>query len=149
MTRTSEPVDHGAAGGSYDEMRKRVMESDQGGLQARVINRIDEIIIFTALSMEDLKRIWTCSLQCSRSEREEDSLTWNSLTAERIAGQGGYDPAYGARPLKRLIQKKIQNQLALLMLKGDLHEGERIKVTVNRKGDVALRGRQAAATAAS
>jgi ATP-dependent Clp protease ATP-binding subunit ClpB len=139
------------AGGSYDEMRKRVMEAIKVGFKPEFINRIDEIIIFTALSMEDLKRIVDLQLAmlAKRTRERFIDLEFTDKLKELLAKEG-YDPAYGARPLKRLIQKKIQNQLALLMLKGDLHEGERIKVTVNRKGDVAFeREGQAAATAAS
>ena len=127
------------AGGDYEEMRKRVMEAIKVGFKPEFINRIDEIIIFKALSMEDLKSIvdLQLALLAKRTRERFIDLEFTDKLKELLAKEG-YDPAYGARPLKRLIQKKIQNQLALLMLKGELHEGERVKVTVNRKGDVAF-----------
>jgi ATP-dependent Clp protease ATP-binding subunit ClpB len=125
------------AGKDYEEMKKRVMEAVKAGFKPEFINRIDELIIFTALAMEDLKRIvdLQLALLAKRTRERFFDLEFTDKAKEVLAKEG-YDPAYGARPLKRLIQKKIQDPLALLMLKGELHAGERIKVTVNRKGEV-------------
>ncbi len=125
------------AGKDYEEMKKRVMEAVKTGFKPEFINRIDELIIFRALTMEDLKRIVDLQLAylAKRTRERFIDLEFTDKVKDVLAKEG-YDPAYGARPLKRLIQKKIQDPLALLMLKGELHQGERIKVTVNRKGDV-------------
>jgi len=125
------------AGKDYEEMKNRVMEAVKTGFKPEFINRIDELIIFRALTMEDLRRIVDLQLAylVKRTRERFIDLEFTDKVKDVLAKEG-YDPAYGARPLKRLIQKKVQDSLALLMLKGELHQGERIKVTVNRKGDV-------------
>jgi ATP-dependent Clp protease ATP-binding subunit ClpB len=137
------------AGGHYQEMSQRVMDAVKTGFKPEFINRIDEIIIFKGLSLDDLKKIVDLQLRyLSQRTRERGiELEYSDKLREAFAKEG-YDPVYGARPLKRLIQKKIQNNLALLMLKGEVKDGERIKVTMNRKGDVVFEREGEAATQA-
>jgi ATP-dependent Clp protease ATP-binding subunit ClpA len=94
-----------------------------------LLNRIDEKIIFEPLQRIQIRRI--AELQIERlSNRLRDhqvELEVSEAAREAIAAQG-YDPRYGARPLKRVIQQKIENPLATEMLKGDIGEGIQIKV---------------------
>ncbi len=95
------------------------------------LNRVDEIIVFHELSKEHLKEIVEIQvrhLQRLLAERHlEIGLT---DAAKTFLAEEGYDPAYGARPLKRVIQRQVQDPLALKLLQGDLVEGDRVTVDV-------------------
>lgn len=126
--------------GDYDELKKRVNEAVKMHFKPEFINRIDEIIIFRTLTVDDIKRIVELQLTflTARAEEREIHLTYSDKLKEKLA-LDGYDPAYGARPLKRLIQTFIQNSLALMILKGEVKEGDTVKVDVDRKGDVVFK----------
>jgi len=116
-------------GGTEDEMREAVMESLDTRFLPEFLNRIDEIMIFHPLSADQIRRI--VELQIARLEKQlmekgiELEVTGAALN--EIAREG-YDPTYGARPLKRVIQQRIQNPLALEILKREFGEGSRVKV---------------------
>jgi len=124
----------------YEEMKNRVMEAVKGHFKPEFINRIDDIIIFRSLSAEHIKKI--VELQCAyltkRAAERNIELTYTEKLKGLIAKEG-YDPAYGARPLKRLIQKKIQDPLALMILKGEIREGDVISIDVDNKGNVVFK----------
>lgn len=126
--------------GDYDELKKRVNEAVKMHFKPEFINRIDEIIIFRTLTVDDIKRIVELQLTflTARAEEKEIHLIYSDKLKEKLA-LDGYDPAYGARPLKRLIQTFIQNSLALMILKGEVKEGDTVKVDVDRKGDVVFK----------
>ena len=97
------------------------------------LNRVDDIIIFRPLGTEQIEHI--VGLQLGRFEKllADRKLTLEMTPgARRLLAEEGYDPAFGARPLKRAIQRLIQNPLALQILEGRFHEGDRILV---REGD--------------
>ena len=109
-------------------------EADVRALLARsfrpeFLNRIDEVVIFQRLTREDLKRI--VEIQLSRS-RERITAAGFALevsdAAKTYLAEAGYDPVYGARPLKRLIQRELQDPLALQLLSGGFHPGDTIRV---------------------
>ena len=90
---------------------------------------MDEIIIFHRLSLEHIKGIVDIQLGLLRKRLAERDITLEITDAAKTyLAQQGYDPAYGARPLKRLIQKEIQDQVALGLLKGDFRDGDTIRV---------------------
>ncbi|HBA53888.1 MAG TPA: type VI secretion system ATPase TssH, partial [Syntrophorhabdus aromaticivorans] len=126
--------------GDYDEMKRRVMEAVKTHFKPEFLNRIDELIIFRSLSMEDIKKIADLQLiyLVKRVEERNIEISFTDKLKEMVAKEG-YDPVYGARPLKRLIQKKIQDPLALLILKGEVKEGDRIKVNADAKGNVTFK----------
>ena len=128
------------AGKDYEEMKKRVMEAVTAHFKPEFLNRIDEMIIFRSLTVDDIKRIADLQLSylSKRVEEREIELTYTDKLKSMIAKEG-YDPVYGARPLKRLIQKKIQDALALKILKGEIKEGDKVKVEADAKGNVVFK----------
>ncbi|MBC7293565.1 MAG: AAA family ATPase, partial [Thermoleophilia bacterium] len=111
------------------EMRHRVTELLQATFKPEFLNRVDEVIIFHRLTLEDIKGIVEIQVSLLRKRLAERDITLEITDAakEYLAKQG-YDPAYGARPLKRLIQKEIQDRVALALLKGEFKEGDTIRV---------------------
>ncbi len=124
------------AAGDYAVMKDRVMEAVRGHFKPEFVNRVDEMIIFRALTQEDLKRIIDLQLAilARRTETQGIVLEFTDRLKETFAREG-YDPVYGARPLKRLIQRKVQDELALYILKGEVREGDVLTVDVNDLGN--------------
>jgi len=119
-----------------DEAAKReVMETLRGHFRPEFINRVDEIIIFHPLSREQMKSIIDIQVR-QLLKRLEDRKIYVTLTdsAKDWLVQEGYDPAYGARPLKRAIQKLILDPLAIRVLEGGFVEGDRVQVDAGKDG---------------
>jgi ATP-dependent Clp protease ATP-binding subunit ClpB len=111
------------------EMDTRVTELMQATFKPEFLNRVDEVIIFHRLSLEHIKGIVDIQLGLLRKRLAERDITLEiTEPAKLYLAQQGYDPAYGARPLKRLIQKEIQDRVALALLKGEFRDGDTIKV---------------------
>jgi ATP-dependent Clp protease ATP-binding subunit ClpB len=125
-----------ADGGSIDEgTRRQVMDALRVHFRPEFLNRIDEIIFFHALSREDMKRIVDIQL-AGLTKRLEDRKIHVALTdaAKEQLVREGYDPAYGARPLKRAIQREVLDPLALRVLEGDFGEGDTVEVDGGARG---------------
>ncbi len=115
------------------EMREKVMEALREGFRPEFLNRVDEIIIFHPLEIEQLKKI--VEIQVGRlkkylMDRKIDVRLTDS--AKAYLAKEGYDPTYGARPLKRLIQKEILNPLAMKILSGKFREGDTVEVDAEK-----------------
>ena len=111
------------------DMDLRVTELMQATFKPEFLNRVDEVIIFHRLTVEHIKSIVDIQLELLRNRLAEHDITLELTdAAKEYLAQQGYDPAYGARPLKRLIQKEIQDQVALGLLKGDFRDGDTIRV---------------------
>ena len=112
-----------------DEMRMRVMEALRANFRPEFLNRIDETVIFTALSREELGEIVDIQL-ANISKRLADRQITVLLTpgAKEWLANRGYDPVFGARPLKRLIQKDVLDPLSMKILSGELRDGETVTV---------------------
>ena len=116
------------------EIQTRVFEVLRASFKPEFLNRIDDIIIFNALGREEISRI--VDLQLDRlmarlAERKIDlELTGR---AKEVLFNQGYDPDYGARPLKRALQRLIQDRLALKLLEGEVHSGDRVRVDADAK----------------
>jgi ATP-dependent Clp protease ATP-binding subunit ClpB len=112
-----------------EQRRDLVMAALRQHFRPEFLNRVDEIIIFHGLTKEHLKEI--VEIQVSRlkqllaDRRLEIELT---EAAKALLAEEGYDPAYGARPLKRVIQRQVQDPLALRLLEGEYQEGDRVLV---------------------
>jgi ATP-dependent Clp protease ATP-binding subunit ClpB len=118
------------AGKDDAEMEGKVMEALRSTFRPEFLNRVDEIIIFNSLGPEEIKRIVTIQMRLL-SKRLEDSKITLELTdkANEFLAKTGFDPVYGARPLKRTIQHLIQDPLAMKLLDGSVKEGDHVKVT--------------------
>ncbi|MEK7818081.1 MAG: AAA family ATPase, partial [Actinomycetota bacterium] len=116
-------------GESEEEMRERVSEAMKAHFKPEFLNRVDDIIIFHRLSQEQLRQIVDIQLR-ELAERLAERNIGIVLTdaAKNYLASEGYDPAYGARPLKRLIQKEIQDVLALKLLEAEFMEGQTVEV---------------------
>jgi ATP-dependent Clp protease ATP-binding subunit ClpB len=117
-------------GGSIDEgTRRQVMDALREHFRPEFLNRIDEIIFFHALGREHLKRIVDIQIAglMKRLEERKIHVELSDRAKEQLV-RDGYDPAYGARPLKRTIQRRVLDPLALRVLEGDFHEGDTISV---------------------
>src|SRR5436190_14785793 len=114
-------------------MERRVQAAVREHFRPELLNRIDEIVIFHPLSREDLRKIVALhaeSLRKMLGERDlQLDLTERALDA---LAEEGYDPNFGARPLKRTLQRRIQNPLALQLLRGDFKPGQTIRVDVEK-----------------
>ena len=110
-----------------EERNRRVQEALRGHFRPEFLNRIDEIIIFDRLDEGQITRIVDIQLQrlLGRLQKQNITLTLTAA-AKKLLGQEGYDPAYGARPLKRVIQREILDPLSLEILDGKFHEGDHI-----------------------
>lgn len=117
------------------EMRKRVTTALQEGFKPEFLNRVDEIVIFSNLTRADLSRIVEIQLGNLRqllSDRKIDLRLSNG--AKEWLADTGYDPLYGARPLKRTIQRYLQDPLALKILGGEFVEGDTVVVEADHEG---------------
>jgi ATP-dependent Clp protease ATP-binding subunit ClpB len=109
--------------------RERVLEELDRTFRPEFLNRIDEIILFRNLTKDDLLRIVDIQMRHLRrllAERQIE-LEMNG-TARQYLADAGYDPVYGARPLKRVIQREVQDPLALALLRGEFVEGDTVEV---------------------
>jgi ATP-dependent Clp protease ATP-binding subunit ClpB len=111
------------------QMRGAVMEQLRFAFKPEFLNRIDDIIIFKRLGVEQIRQIIKIQLEALRRMLEERQITLTlDSTAEELLTREGYDPVYGARPLKRAIQSLLQNPLAMKLLGGEIKPGEGITV---------------------
>lgn len=120
--------------GDNEQMRSRVMEAMRGTFRPEFLNRIDEMIIFHGLSKTELRQI--VQLQVKRLEKrlaERKMSLKLSESAIDFLAEIGYDPVYGARPLKRGIQRELETQMAKGILRGDFADGETIFVDVENE----------------
>ena len=140
------------AGNDPDQARKEAMEALRAAFRPEFINRIDEIVIFNPLGKEQLGKIVRMLLKSVEKLLAERQITLElTPAAEELILREGYDPAYGARPLRRTIQRMIQDPLAMQILEGKVLPGERVRVDRDATGDrmrfECVAGKQPAAAA--
>jgi ATP-dependent Clp protease ATP-binding subunit ClpB len=129
-------TEHVLEGHSQEEISRRIQEALQANLRPEFLNRIDETIIFNRLDREGISRIVEIQISglIRRLAEKHIELVLDE-SAKVYLGQRGYDPAYGARPLKRVVQKLLQDRIALELLTGDIKEGDTVHVTFDEKAD--------------
>ncbi|MHB0867655.1 MAG: ATP-dependent chaperone ClpB [Thermoleophilia bacterium] len=131
----------GAGGEAEVEMDHLVTEAMKKHFKPEFLNRVDDIIIFHRLSQEQLRQIVDIQVRelVDRLDERGIGISLTDAAKDHLAREG-YDPAYGARPLKRLIQKEIQDVLALKLLKGEFGEGQTVAVDYRDGGLVFTAG---------
>jgi len=116
-------------GEPYERMKGAVLEEMRHHFRPEFLNRVDEIIVFHALSEEHLKRIIDIQLERLRARLAERRISIELTDAARThIVRTGYDPLYGARPLKRAIQKEIETPLGRLILQGEVRDGQSVVI---------------------
>jgi ATP-dependent Clp protease ATP-binding subunit ClpB len=111
------------------------MEVVRQAFRPEFLNRLDEILLFRRLSREDMTGIVAIQLRQLQQLLAERKITLEvDEEARRWLAEAGYDPVYGARPLKRVIQRELQNPLALELLEGRIQDGDTVRVTTSPLG---------------
>ena len=129
-------------GESQEAIQARVLEEIRDEFRPEFLNRIDETIVFRPLSRANIGQIVEIQLGRLRKLLGERKITLELTPAARAKlAEEGYDPIYGARPLKRVIQQRLQNALALKLLQGDFRDGDTIEVELIGTGSLALESR--------
>ena len=123
-------------GSDYNRMRTVVMDTLKENFKPEFLNRIDEIVIYHTLPLEQIKRIVDIQIKGLEGRLADRHLNLEITDRARaFLAQEGYDPAYGARPLKRTLQRKVQDPLALMLLEGKFQEGDTVLVDADMKGN--------------
>jgi ATP-dependent Clp protease ATP-binding subunit ClpB len=121
----------------FAKMEKEVKAILESHFRPEFLNRVDEVIIFKALSPEVILKIVNLQIKELRKRLEEKKIGMEmSEEAMKLLAERGYDPVYGARPLKRTIQRDIQNPLAQKILEGKYKEGDKVKIDLNEKKEL-------------
>ena len=120
------------------DVRERVLAELRGHFRPEFLNRIDDIVLFTPLSMPQIERIVKLQLGELQTRLAERQIDFD-ITAEarRLIGEHGYDPVYGARPLRRYIAHEVETRIGRALLRGDIAAGGRIHVSVEN-GELAV-----------
>ena len=122
-------------GQDTEAVRDQVMAEVRSNFRPEFLNRVDEIILFHRLKREHMGRIVDIQMERLAKLLEERKITLQlDAKARDWLADKGYDPAYGARPLKRAIQKSVQDTLAELILSGKIKDGEKVAISANRQG---------------
>lgn len=128
------------AEGFNEESRKQVMEALRSSFRPEFLNRIDDVVVFQPLGLEDIEHIVDIQLKDVRSRLANERMTLElSEAAKQSLALDGLDPVYGARPLKRLIQRRVVDQVANLIIAGELHEGDTVLVDTDENGNLVAR----------
>jgi len=127
----SQAIQELAGEGNYQRMKNAVMESVQQHFRPEFINRVDDIVVFHPLGTEQIRAIVEIQINYLRRRLlERDMEIELDEKACDLIGEAGYDPVYGARPLRRAIQQQLENPLAQKILRNELVPGDRVRVTV-------------------
>ena len=128
----------------YDKMKARVMDALKATFRPEFLNRVDETIVFHALEKEHILAIVDLMMKELHKRLAEQEIGMEvSLEAKEKLVAEGYDPAYGARPLRRAIQRMVEDPLAEDLLKGRYRTGDTVKVEVTKEGITLLKDGEA------
>jgi len=114
-----------------EEMKKRITEAMKNNFKPEFLNRVDDTVIFHRLGMDQITKIVGIQIENLKENLKSKKLILSVTDkAEKLLAKEGFDPVYGARPLKRVIQNEIQNVLAMKLLNGEIKEGDKVTVDV-------------------
>ena len=120
---------------AYNDMKTRVMEELKRTFRPEFLNRVDDMIVFHPLSEQDIGKIVELMSEDLRKRVEEYGLHFTLTDAARqFLSKEGYDPQYGARPLKRAMQRHIEDRLSEALLTGEIARGDHVEIDVDEKG---------------
>ncbi len=123
-------------GGDNDYAKSVVQKALKSAFSPEFLNRIDDVIIFNSLSKEDIHKIIDIELKgLLKRVNELGYQVHVSDAAREFLTEKGYDPQYGARPLKRAIQKYLEDELAEVIIKGEIPEGSTLEVECDKEND--------------
>jgi ATP-dependent Clp protease ATP-binding subunit ClpB len=134
----------GLVGEIADETRDKVMADLRAHFRPEFLNRVDEIVLFKPLTLAEITHIVDLQLNLLRARLAERHIDLDLTTAAKeLLARRGYDPVYGARPLKRLIQRELETKLSRALLKGEIADHSRVEITVNQ-GELEFKSEPAA-----
>ncbi|MBA7468196.1 Chaperone protein ClpB [subsurface metagenome] len=114
-----------------EEMKRRITEAMKNSFKPEFLNRVDDIVIFHRLGIDEITKIVEIQVEKLKEILKGKKLSLNITDkARKVLAKKGFDPVYGARPLKRVIQNKVQNVLAMKLLNGEIKEGDEVTVDV-------------------
>ena len=123
----------GRAGGSQEEKSEEVLRTLRQYFRPEFVNRIDDIVVFHPLGVDHIRKIVDIQMKRLSKRLSEKNLTIElDEEARDLLAEKGYDPTYGARPLRRLIQRMILDPLAIEILEGRIQEGSIVTVGVDK-----------------
>ena len=124
---------------SYEDMRKKLTDSLKKVFRPEFLNRLDSVIIFRSLNKADIEKIVSLELDKVAERLKDHNLTLTATPAALAAfADEGYDNEFGARPLRRVIQQRVEEPLSDRVLSGEFTDGDAILVEVNPDGDIIL-----------
>jgi ATP-dependent Clp protease ATP-binding subunit ClpB len=116
---------------SAEKRRDEILDDVRGYFRPEFVNRIDEIVVFEPLTREDLRTIVDIQVRALDERLAARKLTLElTEDAYTLLANEGYDPTFGARPLKRLLQRELENPLATKLLSGEVRDGDTVRVAV-------------------
>jgi ATP-dependent Clp protease ATP-binding subunit ClpB len=122
---------------SYERMSQRVLEALRQHFRPEFLNRVDDTLVFHALSQEELAQIVDIQVTWLQQRLEDRRIELEfSDEAKKLLAERGYDPVYGARPLKRVIQKMVETPLAKKIMAGEVPDGSRLRLSTDEQGVV-------------
>lgn len=123
-----------------EERRLRTLDALRSTFRPEFLNRVDDIIIFRSLTISDIDRIINIQIGLLQKRLSEKGITLElTEKAKNYISKVGYSPSYGARPLRRSLQKLVQDNLAMKLLEGTFGDGDRVIVDINDRGEVEFR----------
>ncbi|MFA5309383.1 MAG: AAA family ATPase [Dehalococcoidales bacterium] len=129
----------------YEDMKKKVTAEIQKAFRPEFLNRLDDIIVFHELSEEQLRSIVDLMIKDLESRLAERQIGLELTDkAKAWLSKEGYDPVYGARPLRRVIEREVENPLSGKILRAELNEGDTVKVNVDKEGKLTFKNKASA-----
>jgi len=128
---------------SYEEMRKKLSESLKRAFRPEFINRLDAVVIFRSLNKEDIQKIVSLELEkVALRLKDHDLVLTATMEALTLLADQGFDSEFGARPLRRVIQQKVEDPLSDKLLSGEFADGASVEVNINEDGEIVLNKQQ-------
>jgi ATP-dependent Clp protease ATP-binding subunit ClpC len=124
---------------SYEEMRKKLTESLKKIFRPEFINRVDSVVVFRSLNRDDILQIVSLELDKVALRLEEHAITLNATSAAlSLLAEQGFDPEMGARPLRRIIQQKVEDPLSDRLLAGEFNDGDAVLVDADSDANIVM-----------